>query len=429
MKDAARKTCMERYGTHNGGWTFASIEKIKKSNIKRHGVEFPMQNPNIREKAANTFVEKYGVTTPFKLKRVGRINAVRSKTKSYNDFIKNSELDEPLFSLEEYIGRSDKNQKLEFKCKKCGNIFEVTHHNGHHSRCPVCWPAFHGVSNEEKEIIEFIKRNTGLEVKENARDIIPPYEVDIYIPGLNLAIEFDGLYWHSTEQKDKKYHLNKTELCESKGIRLIHIFENEWLCKRKITESRLLNALGAPSQTVFARKCAVNEIPPSEARTFIDENHGQGYINSKINIGLFYDGSLVSAMCFSKNKYSSEYEYEMTRFCSRLGCRVTGGAGKLLRYFEKTYHPKSLVSYADRRWSRGKLYESLGFDFVRNSPPNYWYARRNSFELESRIKYQKHKLAEILEKFDPAKTETQNMLENGYIMIYDCGNKVYAKKY
>ena len=134
-------------------------------------------------------------------------------------------------------------------------------------------------------------------------------------------------------------------------------------------------------------------------------------------------------MCFSKNRFSGAYEYEITRFCSKLGFRVIGGAGKLLAYFERMYTPKSLVSYADRRWSSGNLYERLGFRFIRNSPPNYWYFRGQSLVLESRVKYQKHRLADVLEKFDPEKTEMQNMADNGYYAIYDCGNKVYAKEY
>ena len=428
MKAKSRQTCMRRYGVENGGGSAQARKKIKESNIKRLGVEYPMQNAEVKSKAKNTFIEKYGVTTPFKLERVKRMNGDRAKTASYEKYIKNCEFDEPVFSLNEYLN-SGRNEKLQFRCRKCGNTFSSIHDSGRHGRCPECYPAFRGTSGEEHELADFIKANTMYEVLENVRDVISPLELDIYVPGKKLAIEFDGLYWHCVGKKDRKYHLAKTEMCEKAGIRLIHVFENEWLYGKDIVKSRLLNALGVCVRTLFARKCVIAEMSPEDARLFVDANHTQGYVNSSINIGLFSDEEPVSVMCFSKNRFSGAYEYEMTRFCSKLGFRVVGGAGKLLAYFERMYTPKSLVSYADRRWSSGNLYERLGFKFIRNSPPNYWYFRGQSLVLESRVKYQKHRLAGVLEKFDPEKTEMQNMTDNGYYAIYDCGNKVYAKEY
>ena len=132
-------------------------------------------------------------------------------------------------------------------------------------------------------------------------------------------------------------------------------------------------------------------------------------------------------MTFGKCRFDKKHEWEMLRFCSKLGYHVVGGAGKLLKHFEKTYQPKSLVSYADRRWSQGKLYKALGFKLNHASGPNYWYFK--NLKLESRIKYQKYKLKDILEVFDESKTEVENMIANGYHMIYDCGNLVFEKTY
>ena len=105
---------------------------------------------------------------------------------------------------------------------------------------------------------------------ENVRDVISPLELDIYVPGKKLAIEFDGLYWHCVGKKDRKYHLAKTEMCEKAGIRLIHVFENEWLYGKDIVKSRLLNALGVCARTLFARKCVIAEMSPEDARLFVD---------------------------------------------------------------------------------------------------------------------------------------------------------------
>ena len=134
-------------------------------------------------------------------------------------------------------------------------------------------------------------------------------------------------------------------------------------------------------------------------------------------------------MTFSKPRFDKRHEWELVRFCSKIGWHIPGAAGKLLKAFERAYAPKSLVSYADRRWSTGNLYKALGFRFVRNSLPNYWYFKNPSLRLESRIKYQKHRLKGLLPKFDENKTEVENMKANGYSRIFDCGNMVFVKEY
>ncbi len=163
---------------------------------------------------------------------------------------------------------------------------------------------------------------------------------------------------------------------------------------------------------------------------FLDNNHIQGGIRSSINIGLYNKDDLVALMCFSKERFSKKYEYELTRFCTKLDTSVIGGASRLMKYFERTYHPKSIVSYADRRWSMGKMYENLGFTLDHVSPPCYWYFKSNDeYKLHSRIQFQKHKLSKLLENYDESKSEMKNMIDNGWNAIYDCGNYVFKKEY
>ena len=87
-------------------------------------------------------------------------------------------------------------------------------------------------------------------------------EVDFYIPKYKFAIEFDGFYYHSefSGGKDSKYHLDKTKICEDLGITLIHIFEDEWLQKRDIVESKIKHLLGIQENRIVAKKCKVQEI-------------------------------------------------------------------------------------------------------------------------------------------------------------------------
>jgi len=110
-----------------------------------------------------------------------------------------------------------------------------------------------------------------------------------------------------------------------------------------------------------------------------------------------------------------------------LNFSVIGGFSKMLKYFERKYSPKNILSYANRRWSQGNVYESLQFEFIKDTNPNHFYVIKN--KLESRIKYQKHKLDGILNNFDSNLTAWENLRREGFLKIYDCGNKLYIKQF
>lgn len=143
--------------------------------------------------------------------------------------------------------------------------------------------------------------------------------------------------------------------------------------------------------------------------------------------GLYFNGVLVSVMTFGKSRFSGKYQWEMLRFCCRLGYHVPGAASRPLRHFETKFKPVSLISYADLRWSSGNLYRALWFDFIGNSPPGYFFVKGD--RRYSRVAFQKHKLEKILKVFDLAKTEVQNMNDNGYFRVFDCGNAVFGRRY
>jgi hypothetical protein len=421
-------TKRERYGDSQPWHSTESMNKRKNTWLDNYGVDHPMKSTAIKAKVKKTLVDNYGVdhfskTDEFKYERAKM---------SYENIILKNEYDSPMFSLEEYtLNRRTGKNKLKFRCKKCGNTFESVHCDGHHSKCPKCFPVERSFSNEEKDVVKFLKSVCNCSITENTKTIIPPFELDIYIPDKKFAIEFDGLYWHDDDKiTDYNYHVNKTMMCNSSGIQLVHIFENEWLLKTGIVKSRLKNLLGIYDNAIFARKCIVKEIDSKTSYIFQNENHIQGAVNAKVNIGLFFNDELISLMTFGKTRFSKKYEWELVRFCNKLNYHIPGAAGKLLKFFERRYKPNSLVSYADRRWSIGKLYTALGFKLDHISKPDYWYFKQNKeFILESRIKFQKHKLHKILNIFDPTKTEVENMKANGYHRIFDCGNLVFVKNY
>ena len=326
------------------------------------------------------------------------------------------------YSLVDYVNNKT---KVTLKCNKCGKIFEVVpqNHTNLISGCPNCSNL---VSFWEKDVNNFIN-SLGIKTETSNRDILNGKEIDILINDKNIGIECDGLIYHSELfNDDKNYHINKTNLCNDKGIRLIHIFEDEWKLKNNIVKSMLKNILDKNDTKIYARKCELKKVNQKEKKEFLENNHIQGDVNSKINLGLFYNDELVSLMTFGGLRINlgskqEEGSYELLRFCNKLNTNVIGGASKLFKYFIKTYAFKKIKSYCDLRWFKGKLYEILGFNLVRTSKPNYFYTK--GCLRENRFKYRKDKL--VADGFDKNKTERDIMIENKYYRIYDCGCNVY----
>ena len=296
------------------------------------------------------------------------------------------------------------------------------------SGCQKCAMLF---SNYEMELIDYISSIIGEEnIIRNDRTILNGNELDVYVPSKKVAFEFDGLYWHSEIKKpNKKYHLQKTMECEKQGIQLIHIFEDEWIYKKDICKSRIKNILGS-STRLYARKCEIVELTNKEANKFFTENHIQGNVAAKIIYGLKYNNEIVSAMSFGnlrKNlgQKSTDGSYELLRFSNKQNMTVVGGASKLFNHFVKQVNPCDIISYADRRWSMGNLYEQLNFKFSHESEPNYFYIIGN--ERKNRFGFRKDIL---ISKYGclPNDTEHNFCLNQGWYRIYDCGTKVYKWK-
>ncbi len=184
------------------------------------------------------------------------------------------------------------------------------------------------------------------------------------------------------------------------------------------------------TERVHARSCAVEKLAHADYARFADRWHIQGSRNARAAYGLVRrDGTLVAAMSLGRPRYDARHEWEMLRFCVRGNTSAPGAAGRLLAAFAREHAPRSLVSYADRRWSDGGLYRALGFDLSHASDPDYFYTRDGT-RLESRLLYQKHKLAVRLgDAFDPALSESENMRAAGFKRVFDCGSLVFSKTF
>ena len=279
-------------------------------------------------------------------------------------------------------------------------------------------------SKAENEIKEFIK-NLGYECETN-RTILGGKEIDLYIPSLKIGIEYNGLIWHTENfgNKNKYYHLEKTEKCKESGVELIQIFEDEYVNSKEIVLAKIRHILHCDNNIlkISARKCNVFEIGKNEAEIFLNKNHIQGFSKSTIYLGCFYNNELIGVMSFIKNydnvfilnRFATNYNY---------GCRGVGG--KLFKYFISKYNPKQVVSFADRRWTlneKNNLYTKLGFKFAYYTKPDYKYYNQ-SVERYKRFHKFGFRKKELNRKYGLDLNLTENEMTKilGYDKIWDCG--------
>jgi very-short-patch-repair endonuclease len=288
--------------------------------------------------------------------------------------------------------------------------------------CPVCHPPAIGTeSRGETELREWLSQYTTTQ-RHNRTILYGNKEIDIYLPEFKIAIEYDGLYWHNADFKIKSYHLDKTTQCEDQGIKLIHVFEDEWCNNKDIVKSRLLSML-QQNDVIYARKCDIVEISSKDANEFLRCNHLQGSGRANVHIGLKFENELVSVMTFLKGDISKKITtWELNRFSNKQYVNVVGGASRLFKYFAKTHTPDEVTSFADRRWSTtvSNVYTAIGFEFVHASPPNYWYFM--PVELKRYHRYGLRK------KQDDVLTEKEIRNQQGWLRIWDCGSLKYVWK-
>lgn len=424
----AKATNIKLYGTEIAQQSDVVKNKVKETNLERYGCESHNSNQQIKDKKVQTYMERYGVENPRFIPEVkSQLDDLWVKQR-YNTII--SKLDSlytPLFDYSDLMTRGEYDL-LPFYCDACNDIFE---HNHRLNRVKCTCQMFRKVSNGETDLLTFITESLPpeIEILTSVRDIIPPKEIDIYIPSLKLAFEYNGVYWHShkNENMTKQYHQDKVLACKKQGINLIHIFEDEWMNQDKVDliKERIKSKLQS-STRMYARKCSVHEISKVESNSFVEQHHIQGSTNASINIGLFYEKELVAVMTFSASRFDKNYQYELIRYCSK--GTIVGGASKLLKYFEREYNPESLMTYADMNWSTGNLYEKIGFKEEGITEPGYFYYDPKTKQRISRQKCQKHKL--VKQGYPESLTESDiccNIL--GYYKIYDSGNLKYSKRY
>ena len=354
IKAKARATNMEKYGGPAPTCDLNVRKKMADSYEIKTGYRNPSQNPEVQKKKRKTFEERY--------------NVPNSSQQNFSEKAKQVLLSRE--TLEEYLLKSgfdnvpDMAQDLGVATVtfwRTVRKFNLT------DNLPKC------CSSGEKQVKAFVE-SLGVKAKKTKTIFADKREIDIYCPDYNLGIEYNGVYYHSDIFiSSRLYHYNKSKDCEERGIRLIHIYEDEWNdpVKQEIIKSLIRIALGKVENKIYARECEIREITNKEARMFNETNHIQGHRNAKVTYGLFYQGKLVQLMSFSRNAHYDAWE--IIRGCPGSNNIVVGGVSRLFKHFIREYNPKRIFSYCDFNKFDGKGYEAIGMDLIGETKCNKWY--------------------------------------------------------
>lgn len=401
-------------------------ESMKKSNLKKYGVEYTFQSNIVKEKIQETKKEKYGdkfynnqnKSIQTNLEKYG----VKYTTQSQNVINKielskcknHPELRDPMWLMEQ-----NKNKSISQIAVDLGVSYRTVYMRYIKYNIDINFfkPTY---NKQQSELYEYIRSITTSEIRINDCTQIKPKELDIYLPEYNLAIEYNGLYWH---KEDSHRHLHKHRLCESSGIKLLQFWDYEWLFKQDIVKSIIRNNLGL-SEKIYARKCNIVSLESNEYNSFLDNNHIQGKVNSSIRYGLSFNGDLVAVIGFGRSRFDKKHSHELLRFCNKLGVSVIGGFAKLLKHTIKSNNIKSIQTFCDVRLFNGNSYIKNGFTFSHHTTPGYFYFK--NYNIKNRQEFQKHKMKNIFNNFNEEMSEAENANMNGWYRVYDCGQYSYT---
>jgi hypothetical protein len=289
-----RKTvCLEKYGVEHHSKSDYVKTKKKETMVIKYGIENPSQFEEFQQKKKDTFIKKYGVDHPLRSNEIQKIKK--------ENYLKNHGVEHPKhLSIDEVSYKKLNDPKWLLEKNKTLTSVEIGDELGVSYGMVLSFFKKHNIeyirhnySVIETEIFNFVK-SLAPTAEQSVRKIIGK-ELDIFVPAYNLAIEYNGSYWHSEigGNKDRLYHLDKTRKCKDKNIRLIHIWEYNW-DKKDIIYSMISSAMGVTDKRLYARKCILGYVDKNLEKTFLENNHIQGYTTSQYCYGLYHNNELVS---------------------------------------------------------------------------------------------------------------------------------------
>lgn len=416
--------------------------KIEDTCKKKYGSLSPFHSAEIQTKVVESVFAKYGVSNVSSIPHVKDSKSAKLRTRDLEAArtkrrrnilsgigLSRNEIDSVVDKNFGFTGKpnpefvrwrlSDLAGVASVEDERFGDLslsakYKILHFHGHSSLIKKM------ISQNHAELIAFLDK-LGVEYIVNDRKTIAPKELDIFIPSHNLAIEVNGLLWHSENFGgiDKHYHLNKTKKCQEVGVRLIHFFEYDDIAKIK---SLIESSLGM-TRKIGARNCVLVEVPREDAVKFFNAYHRKGNSGFSKTYGLYHSGVLVQAISIGAPRFKSHgCDFEIVRMASLI--TVIGGASRLIKFCSSL---GSLVTYSDMAYGMNRCYSLSGMSKIGESSPSYvWFKGDKTL---SRYQTQKSKLGSLLgSKYDPGKSETGNMILAGYDRVWNCGHEIFILK-
>lgn len=323
------------------------------------------------------------------------------------------------------------NTEFWWTCKKCGHEWKAQPNArcycGNRG-CPACFKS--GRSRSEEELYNYVAACVGDDnVYRHVRGLAAGNkEVDVFVPYLNVAFEFNGLFWHSEGHVGRTYHRDKVVETREQGIRLVHIWEDDWENRRRIIERMIDVALGVNvREKVGARQCTVAEgVPSAEVREFLIRNHLLGAPRVLGRVWGLRQGDELVAVLVAKR---SSTGYTITRYATSK--QVRGGFTRLLARLERLLASEgggTITTFSDNAYSEGGLYELAGFEKNGDVAPDYMYATAHGARRH-KFNYRKKKF-----KTNPALQYQEGLTErelaelNGLFRVYDAGKVRWVKQ-
>lgn len=308
---------------------------------------------------------------------------------------------------------------IQIKCLRCSNVFNSTIYNiirCERKKCSTCDVA--NISTHQLELENFVHSLGVQNILRSDRTNPTGYELDIYIPGMSIAIEFNGLYWHSDAvNNDRSYHNRKSIACRQNGITLIHVFEDEWVYKRSIVESMITSKLGLSPKKIGARECRICELSSGESKTFFNDNHIDGDTTGFITYALRNHDTVIAAIKLRK-PYSKRWKgfIEIARFATTRGYTVAGGFSKLMKHITKVHH-EGIFTYVDTRFGgSGEHCVAAHMELSHTTDVSFWWTDRSQ------------RFNRLHCKATNDASEKENALKRGLFKVWGCANLVYVRK-
>ena len=449
MRSTFKKNSLEKYGVDHPMKDKATCHRIMEAYKEKHGT-YPINSEKAKRNRIRSMLEKYGTTDMLSIGIDKIYGSRKNLAASRIDLMRNVTIEDrrkkiiqKIKNLKHYELISLDTKNVNIKCKRCGTNFTIDRQVMNYKirigkgLCRYCdYKDNTFRSSGEKEVSDSIRLLYDGEIKNNVR--FGNHEVDIYIPDKRIAIDFNGLYWHTEQFKEKNYHWMKKHEIEAYNLNFIQIWQDDWEnpVKQQIILSRIQSKLGL-SKKIYARDTKFSEIDGTAYKKFCDENHLQGHAKASFKFGLLLGSELVEVISFdhprhaiSRTSKDTLGSYELIRLCTKSGYEVVGGFSKLMKHAQEAIPDmKHVKSFIDLDWSSLEMsgYEKVGFKKIRWTDPNYWWCvdgiRMN------RLKFTKKNLMKMFPETDMKKSESEIMHDHDWWRIYGSGNLLMEIKY